>query len=85
MRLRGASAESDRWYTCNQPTGIRPNFFSRYLNARPLFVQYYYFFSFHIGLEATQCMGFYPIDSGIFGACREKDYDSNLYYTHRLQ
>ena len=38
VRLRGASAESDRWYTCNQSTGTRPDLFSRYLqlNVHPL-------------------------------------------------
>ena len=38
VRLRGASAESDRRHTCNQLTGTRPAFFSRYLNVRLLLV-----------------------------------------------
>ena len=35
VRLRGASAESDRRYTCNQPTGTWPDFFSRYFMHPP--------------------------------------------------
>ena len=36
VRHRGASGVGDRRSTCNQLTGTRTDFFSRYLNARPL-------------------------------------------------
>ena len=39
VRLRGTSAGRYLRSTCNQPTGTRPDFFSRYLNARPLFTE----------------------------------------------
>ena len=37
VRGRGASGVGDRRNTCNQLTGTRPAFFSRYLNVHPLF------------------------------------------------
>ena len=47
VRHRGASSESDRRHTCNQLTGTRPAFFSRYLNAHVLLLtqdKHYNFF-----------------------------------------